>query len=295
MTIKINGTSLIHKNLVLIGGKPNALQPPNIIQDGNTIPNPWPNVFLPVGTDLSNGRDWFVNGDNTFDLPDDTYTIVVQSGNYSVVTFSVTSGIVDYDHSLDSVVSGRGTDTLVLIGVNVTIDARYIIGRGVILPGVWEDFRTIVTGNFLPNWTGHKYIFIVGSGLVADFLFNIDMSGNVVFDSIGEQYASGNNTNYLALYGYPVLVDARNATNQPFEVVGPWDRNMKDNHNPSSESQVVMGNFMPLLADISSYSYELERHDNGSKGFHLDGNGVITLSAGCSQDLFEGMKRIVVT
>ncbi len=293
--IKIDGSRLIHKNLVLIGTKINSLQPPTVIIGGVTQPNPWSNDFLPIGTDLSNGGDWFLNGNNSFDLPDDTYTIVVGSANFSVVTFTVADGVVDYDSIIDGIVSGRATDTLVLGGVNLTIDARYIIGRGVIMPGVWDNFRAIATGYFLPNLPSHKYIFIVGSGLVADFMFNIDINGKVIFNTICKKYASGNRTNYLTLYGYPILIDARKTTNQPFEVIGPWDRNMVDNHNPRSESKVVLGNFMPLLSDISNYLYGLKTDTSGHQtGFHLNGNGTITLNAGFTQNLFKGMKRISV-
>jgi hypothetical protein len=302
--IKIDGSRLIHKNLVLIGTMANLLQPATVTRDGRTFANPWMNDFLPTGTDLSNGADWYINGgvespppiDTIFDLPDDSYTIVVQSANFSLVSFTVTNGIVDYDHSIDSIVSGRGTNTLVLIGVNITIDASYIIGRGVNLGGVWDDFRAKVKGNFLPNWTTHTYSFIVGSGLVAAFNFRIDISGKVIFDDIYCGYASGSGSNCLTLFGYPVLVDARMTTNPSFEVVGPWDDTMVDNHNPKSASKVVMGNFMPLRGNITELLYGLKIDALGHQtGFFLNNRGIITLSPGFTKDRFNGLLRIKVS
>lgn len=297
--IKIDGTRLIHEHFVLTGTRRNPLQPATIRDaTGNIIPNPWLNDFLPTGTNLSNGGDWFKNDNTnplTFDLPDDTYTIIVQSANFSVVTFSVNGDIISYDHSIDSIVSGRDTSTLVLNGVNITIDASYIIGRGVSLGSVWNDFRAKVTGNFLPNWPTHKYSFIVGSALVADFQFNIDISGKVIFDSIYNGYASGSGSNCLTLFGYPILVDARKTTSPTFEVIGPWDDTMVDNHNPKSASKVVMGNFMPLRGSISQLLYGLKIDDLGHQtGFALSNRGTITLSPGFTKNRFKGLPRIMV-
>ena len=301
--IKIDGSRLIHKNLVLLGKTANPLQPATVTKDGITFANPWMNDFLPISTDLSNGGDWYVNGgienpppiETVFDLPDGTYTIIVQSANFSLVTFTVASGIINYEHSIDSIVSGRGTNTLVLIGVNITIDASYIIGRGVNLSSVWDDFRTKITGNFLPNWTTHKYSFIVGSGLVADFQFNIDISGKVIFAPTYKGYVSGSGSNCLTLFGYPIIVDARRTTNSTFEVIGPWDDTMVDNHNPKSASKVVMGNFMPLRGNISQLLYGLKIDDLGHQtGFFLNNRGVITLNLGFTKDRFNGLSRILV-
>ena len=295
--IIIDGSGLVHKHFVLVGTKINTLQPATVRDtQGNIIANPWLYDFLPTTADISNGGDWFLNGINTFDLPDDTYTIIVQSANYSLVTFTVSSGIIYYDRSIDSIVSGRGTNTLILIGVTITIDASYIIGRGVNLGRVWDDFRAKVTGNFLPNWATHKYSFIVGSGLVADFEFNIDISGKILYDFRKYQgYVSGKGTNCLTLYGYPVLIDARQTKESSFEVIGPWDNTMVDNHNPKAESKVVMGNFMPLNWDISQLLYGLKIDASGHQtGFHIDSKGIITLNAGFHKNTFKGISRITV-
>jgi hypothetical protein len=302
--IKIDGSRLIHKNFVLIGTRVNPLQPATVTRNGTVFANPWQNNFLPIGTDLSNGADWYINGgvdsppplETLFDLPDDAYTIIVQSANFSLVTFTVTNGIVDYDHSIDSIVSGRGTNNLVLIGVNITIDASYIIGRGVNLGSVWDDFRAKVIGNFLPNLTTHTYSFIVGSGLVADINFRIDISGKIIFDDIYKGYASGSRSNCLTLFGYPILIDARKTTSPSFEVIGPWDDTMVDNHNPKSASKVVMGNFMPLRGNITELLYGLKQDALGHQtGFFLNNKGVITLSPGFTKDRFNGMSRIIVS
>lgn len=293
-TIKIDGLQLVHKYLVLIGSVNNSLQPLVVTKDGVTQANPWLNNFLPVGTDLSNGGDWYLNGDNTFELPDAVYTIVVQSANFSVIRFSVNQGIINYDHSLNAIICGRGSDTLTLKGVNITIDARYIIGSGVMLSSVWDNFRTIVKGNFLPNLPQHKYVFIVGSGLIADFQFNISIDGRVMFDmACYNKYVSGNDTNYLVLGGYPLLIDARKAPSSSFEIFGTEGNTMIDNHNPSSVSKVVVGNFMPLPLNIKNYLYGLKLDKNGYlTGFHIDSNGLISLDKGFHYDVYNGIPRI---
>jgi hypothetical protein len=301
-SIKIDGSRLIHKNFVLVGTKPNPLQP-DIIHDasGTSIANPWKTTFLPIGTNLTNGSDWYVNGGagsppplpTVFSLPDDTYTIVVQSANFSVITFTVTGGIVNYDHNIDNIVNGRGTNSLVLIGVKITIDARYLIGNGVMLGGVWNDFRVLITGYFLPNVASHKYSFIVGSGIVAAFEFNITIGGKVVFDTVRyNHYAQGNNTDTLTLLGYPVLIDGRSTG--LFRDANPIFT-MIDNHNPSSATNVILGNYLPLRNNINDGFYLLQIDSAGhQKGFHINDIGIITVHLPLSQDMFNGIRRVTV-
>jgi hypothetical protein len=291
--IKIDGSRLCHKNLLLMGTKDNLLQPLSVHPT-------WKKSFLPIGTNLSHGATWYVNGGTettstlptVFDLPDDTYTIIVQSANFSLVTFTVTAGIIDYLHSIDSIVSGRGTNTLTLLGVKITIDARYLIGKGVLLDGVWKDFKALFTGNFLPNLPTHTYSFIVGSGIVASINFRIDISGKVFFDTKYNVYAYGNNTNTLTLLGYPILVDGRNTS--LFKDANPVF-SMVDNHNPSSVTNVILGNYLPLAGNISQYIYllKMDSADN-QKGFHIDDNGVIISHSSVSHDTLNGIRRITV-
>ncbi len=301
-SIKIDGSRLIHKNFVLVGTKPNALQPATIRNaSGASIANPWKTTFLPIGTNLTNGADWYVNGGaasppplpTVFNLPDDTYTIVVQSANFSVVTFTVTEGIVNYDHSIDNIVNGRGTNTLVLMGVKITIDARYIIGKGVWLGNVCDDFSATITGYFLPNVAAHKYSFIVGSGIVAAFEFNITIGGKVTFDTVRyNHYAQGNNTDTLTLWGYAVLIDGRSTS--LFKDANPVFA-MVDNHNPSSATNVIVGNYLPLRNNIGDGFYLLQIDSAGhKKGFHINDSGVITTHLPLGQDTLNGIRRVTV-
>ncbi len=248
--IKIDGSKINHSYLILNGLKANSLQPDTVILDGVAQVNPWINNFLPIGTDLSNGKDWYFNGgvecgnnqpDTNFDLPDDTYTIIVGSGNYSLVTFVIDNGIFDYAHGLDSVIQGRGTNVLTLLGVTITIDASSIISNGLLDPILSERWITQLTGNFLPNLPGHKYGFSAGSGLVADFFYNITLEGVVIFDSKYNKFAFGSGTNTLIIKGYYIIIDA--------QTIGYTEFWVNLNNVPPTNNNLIEGNFIPLLND----------------------------------------------
>jgi hypothetical protein len=269
--IIIDGSNLIHEELIVVSND----------NQRNFVP-----ISQPTKT------DWFDNGVNTFDLPNGSYTIIVQSANFSAVVFTVSGGIINYDTDLDAIVSGRETNTLVLIGVFLTIDARYLIGQGVMLGNVWKDFRALVTGFFLPNHPLHTYSFIVASSVVADINFRIDISGKIFFNEKYNKCASGNDSDTLNLFGYPVLIDGRNSS--IFADANPIF-SMVDNHNPSSVTNVVLGNYLPLREDICDGFYLLKMVNDKQKGFHINNEGIITLHSSIfNQDVFNGIRRVTI-
>jgi DNA-directed RNA polymerase specialized sigma24 family protein len=117
------------------------------------------------------------------------------------VDFRVTEDrLVDYDQSLDGYVSGRGTPTLTVTGVAVTVDvsdtAYYttaVTGTG--WPGVPESVRTL---HLLPG--PHAVISPVGNKVD----FRVTPAGAVDYDS---PLLTGRGTPALAVHGLPITVD----------------------------------------------------------------------------------------
>jgi hypothetical protein len=130
-------------------------------------------------------------------------------GYGGVAYFSVgNDGMVDYDHTLDGVLSGRGSTTLGVNGRTVTIDARALSMPSLVLDSQ-VDFTnatslsaTVLPGSqFVGNyygWGGTAY-FSVGNDGTVNYDRLLDLSGTL----------SGRGSSTLVVAGDTVQIDAR--------------------------------------------------------------------------------------
>ena len=158
--------------------------------------------------------DHFINSRivQSLSLQPGTYNFQVGSGYFADFTFSVTTqGTVDFDARFDTFLTGRGSSTLTIVGFQVTLDARYLSGLGVLLvvPHEAEDFITYKKCQMVP---ASLYTVQQGSGESASFNFKLGLDGNFSYDqSQFGGFLAGNGTSTLEFLGYPILVDARAA------------------------------------------------------------------------------------
>lgn len=282
-TIFIDGTSLSTKKIYLHGENINPLQPATIIDpSGRIIPNPWKHSYLPKGVLLP--KDNYENdGVKEFELQEGKYKIITSV--HTLVKFEVSQGRVHYDSGINGCVSGNMTGRLILKGFRVNIDARYIGGRGL---NFEETFMNSYTGNLLPNdiAIGH-YGFIAESGIVADFGFDVDLSGNIQVRDIDHQTISTHNANNLVVMGFPVLIDGHAAV--LFRDANPAF-SMADNHNLSSKTNVILANFISLLPNNF---YLLKQEGIENLGFRIDKHGAITCTRGFTTNItYQSIRRV---
>ena len=290
--------------------------------DGRAISNHWMllqdiggSIFDRVDIPLSYpSPSWYFNGGldfpstqpiPTFDLPDGTYQINPQgSSNF---TFDVVGGQVDYSGDCEGFLTGRGTDTLMLNGYTVTIDARYLMGFGMFFNGVFGfgpadpqgngDKRVIYeTCTLLP---GNGYYFVIASAQYGDFNFDIGKDGRLNVDAKYAQFTEIEALNTLIVKGFPVLIDGRlNGTNGlgTFGIYGIWDAQLPDNHTLWSDSKVVVGNFFPILEGHGYMQLYAAAGGVGKDGFRVDINGNLSVSdpSLLKIDTFNGMRRVTV-
>jgi hypothetical protein len=147
-------------------------------------------------------------------LEDGLYNVVIQSGHLSIVNFTVKDGIISYDPELEGVISGAGTNALVLHGVPITIDATEVQGFITYLQVVYalqgadisNANRPFFTGNLLPDChdinDGGAYYFIIASGVVGSFTFKVQLNGLVTYKPEFDSSVTGRGTNVLKISSY---------------------------------------------------------------------------------------------
>lgn len=118
------------------------------------------------------------------------------------------TGVVDYDTSLNSYVSGRGTDTLTVTGFAVTFDATALsagafnVNFGKAGSGSTDEPEEL---RLIPG----DYVFhSPASHGSAKFPFEILSDGSFDFDSSLDAFLSGRFTEILGVLGYPITIDA---------------------------------------------------------------------------------------
>ena len=134
-------------------------------------------------------------------LPALAITVLVGSGAPCPWTFGITeSGTITYDAGL-GFLAGAGTDTLVVGGHDVTIDARAISH---VVHGL-EFTMTVRGSSIVRRLTPASYQLLAGSGNVADFHFTVGLDGRV---TIPARYAEFSRVNgpLLILLGLEVTI-----------------------------------------------------------------------------------------
>lgn len=195
-TIQIDCRLLIHEWLVLAN-----------TTDGVGL------LSINAPQDKPDSGGWFYCHDRIaqFVVEDGTYFIAVQSGTNTIIEFSVKEGKISYNSKLEGVVTGAHTNTLVLNGLDLTIDATAVRNMLIYLPAVYgmdgidtnRASRPKETGRFLPTshdgTDGWDYGFVIDSGVAASFTFKFCIDGKARFDSRFDPVVNGNGTDTLQI------------------------------------------------------------------------------------------------
>jgi hypothetical protein len=144
-------------------------------------------------------------------LPAGIYSFQQDSGNIASFQFEVTAtGTLDYYPQFDTFLSGRGTSTLKLNGFAITLDGT-ALSHGLLLLNT-KDFLMPDRVHNLRLVPAPFYGCVAGSGVVANFTFQVDLDGNLVIDPTFAGFADGTGTNSLTIRGYVIQFDGRRLT-----------------------------------------------------------------------------------
>jgi hypothetical protein len=254
--IKIDATALVYRNFIIPGVTSNWV-------DSRTV--------------------------QSFNLAPGEYSFQIASGYYADFTFSVTPlGTIDFNVGYNGFLSGRGTSTLRIDGLSVTLDARYLSGSGVLLVVPTTDWITYQTCRMVP---ASYYSVQQGSGVVANFSFKLGVDGhwsyNAALDVAVGGFLAGSGTSTLAFYGYPLLVDARAAGGTGVTVQTIWGM-------PFSPTSVEYANLLPA----QYFALQVRSGVVSPASFSLAPNGTFTIDSTAtsllSLDTFHGLRRLNV-
>lgn len=241
-------------------------------------------------------RYFHVSGVTTWLDANQVQTVALAEGrNYQVVTgaapadftFSVDSaGRIQYAAENEAFLGGAGSDTLVLEGLDVTVDARYLSGSGVLLahvPPNNEDWLRHETVRLLP---APVYTFQQSSGVIVNFRTALLRNGNWSYSEDLDDYAAGNGTPTLTLYGFALLIDGREGGGTGITVADVWGL-------PFSFSGVQTVVLLP--AEV--FRLQVRGGEVSRARFAMDDHGVITFdpTMPLEVDTFDGMRRLTVT
>jgi hypothetical protein len=241
-------------------------------------------------------RHFVVSGVTGWLAADQVQTVTVEEGRrYQIragaeladFTFSVDSaGRIGYESYAEPYLDGADTSRLTLVGVDTTIDARYLSGSGVLLAHVppdnqdWLRYRTV---RLLPS---PVYTWQQGSGVVVNVRAALRRDGTWTYDEDYAGYMGGDGTRTLTFYGYPLLVDARAAGGTGVAVHNVWGLGF----SPSGVQTAV-------LLPASTFVLQIRGGELSRGVFAMTDDGELTYDAALpfAVDRFDGMRRLTVT
>ena len=167
-------------------------------------------------------------------VPAHGYEITLGSGLLANLSLDLDlAGNIHFSSDYAGIASGDGTPSLIVMGAQVSI-TPYMSHSSLEFANLWGDPLAIPTGQtsnlkLLPLHSGTAYKFIVGSGAVTTFGFNLDLSGNVTYDHAFDGYVQGRNTPSLTINAPTITIDASPDGPGQFEIggVGTFDRSQR--------------------------------------------------------------------
>jgi hypothetical protein len=124
-----------------------------------------------------------------------------------LVLFSVTNaGTVDFDASLNGILAGRGTSTLLVQGAHIHVDARALSASSVYVePFGFFPTQTVISLTALP---GGQAVISGGPATTDLVLFSVTNAGTVDFDASLDGILAGRGTATLLVQGAHIEIDA---------------------------------------------------------------------------------------
>jgi hypothetical protein len=208
----------------------------------------------------------FLNGATSpsITLMPGTYGFQQASGYFADFTFTVdAAGNVGFDVNFNSFLQGAGTSKLIVVGFPIQLVAT-ALDHDLLLMVAGAGILSHTSAHNLQLVPASHYGFQPGSGIVADFEFGVDLSGQVVVNASYSSFASSTGTT-LTITGHRIHVDARALSHDLLPIFllgytgGPLPR--------ASVNQLTLipasgYDFQPGSGIVASFSYAVDAAGN---------------------------------
>ena len=173
---------------------------------------PWFSTQSVDSHELLPGKHLFVTSHNTAGRQPTAFTVTQE-------------GTVDYAPEYESFMGGRGTDTLVLKGVTIRIDATALSYQVINIFG-WKSPTQVIALTVMPG----RHEFIAPSDVAGYnyFYFQVSSNGAVDYDQAWDEIVGGRGTSTLVLKGRRITVNARALSGASIDVSGSGWRDTRD-------------------------------------------------------------------
>jgi len=170
---------------------------------------------LPFSDMVLDGNDFATAGVETSLLTPGPHTLTAANSTGGITFIVAADGTVDYDPSLDNILSGRGTTTLVIHGAGVTVDATHLSGGALALDG---ELAISSTALFVFSALPGTYSIVDTDAVGAPLHFTVSAAGTVSYDPSLEGILTGAGTSTLTVHGVTVTIDATHLSLQALDV-----------------------------------------------------------------------------
>ena len=205
-------------------------------------------------------------------VPDNGYKFTVGSGIAVDFSFNVnTDGTIDYSPVSDGFLSGRGSDTLIVNGHQVQIDATSLSQSDFRFPDAFGLRDNNLDSSVIQPLTlaPASYRFQVGAAQVSEMRWSVGADGAVHYDAAFDGYLRGRGTDTLIVDGHTVGVDVTALAGTGFRM--PDTFGLRDSNMDSSMVQPLT--LVPLQ---NGYRIQVGAANAGSFRWNVDGAGFIT-------------------
>jgi hypothetical protein len=194
----------------------------------------------------------------TINLPPGVHAYQPTSGVVASFRFEVTpDGLVIYDKAHEAFLDGRGTDTLVVRGFTVTLDARQLSHDLLpLLPAAQVLAADRVHQLTLVPAAG--YGFQPASGIVADFRFDLTADGTIHIPAQYTDFTHATGTT-LTIDGYRITIDARALSHDllPLGMLGNTETLTRERSHTLTYIPAVGYGFQPASGIVADFRFDL--------------------------------------
>jgi hypothetical protein len=212
--------------------------------------------FIPeLGSEYLEGTQGTIvsleSGEYTFQMP-------LLAGLRANFKFQITpEGLIDYTPENNGFLQGRGTTTLTVVGFNIKLDGRSLSHDLMFHGGIETVILTRDRTHDLTLIPGTGYGFRATPNTIADFQFDLDVTGQIVLDPQYKRFASTDGRS-LTINGYRITIDGQALSHDlRLYLIGNEEILSRHQTHPLTLIPTAGYTFWPTIRDLANFQFDL--------------------------------------